>query len=163
MMHSRKKFALVFWTLFVIMFSIYSFVTGSIRKADYIQVTGKVTSQAVTAEHYLVDGFPKAREVKRPEITYPVANGNVTRVFNDRKLSTGKTVQILYNKNNPTDALIYGVLFWLNTSVLIPAFLIACFIYCIAFITINRYEKKAEILPGELDPFVYSEPEKLEA
>jgi hypothetical protein len=161
MIHSRKKFTILFWTLFVIMYSIYSFVTGTIKKDDYIQVTGKVTNQVATAEHYMYNGYPKSKEVIRPEITYPTADGNMTRVFNKSKLSTGKSVQILYSKTNPADARIYNFLFWINYSVLIPAFLIACFIFSVALVTINKYEKKAEILPGELDPFVYREPEKL--
>ena len=163
MIHSQKNFAIIFWTLFVIMFSIYSFITGSIEKQDYIQVTGKVTNQVSVAEHYMSNGYPKSKEVLRPEITYPVANGQMTRLFNDNKFSTGKSVEILYSKTNPSNARIYSFLFWIKYSVLIPAFLIACFIYCIAFITINKYGKKAEVLPGELDPFVYNQPEKLEA
>jgi hypothetical protein len=163
MIKSRKKFTVIFWSLFVVMYAVYSFISGSVEKKDLIEVKGKVTSQVSIPEIYLYNDELRSKSVLNPEITYPVAGGELKFVAENSKLSTGKSVSLLYSKTNPHDVRIYNFLFWLRYSVLMPAFLIACFVYSVAFITINKYEEKADVLPGELDPFIYSEPENLEA
>lgn len=161
MIHSIKKFSIIFWTLFIVIFSIYSFISGTLEKQDYIQVTGKVTNQVPVEEHYMYNGSIRTRQVMRPEITYPTGDGQLSVVDNKRKKATGKTVQIIYLKTNPREIRIYNFLFWLNYNVLVPAFLIACFVFCVILITITRFDQKAEVLPGDIDPFVYRDPEKL--
>jgi hypothetical protein len=161
MIHSIKKFSIIFWTLFLVMFSMYSFISGTLEKQDYIQVSGKVTNQVAVAEHYMYNDAIKTKHVNRPEISYSTGEGQLSFVADKRKMATGKTVQILYLKNNPRETRIYNIGFWLNYNVLIPAFLIACFVFCVILISFSRYDEKAAILPGDIDPFVYREPEKL--
>jgi hypothetical protein len=151
----------IYWALFVLMYAIYSFIAGSIEKSNLIEVKGRVTRQVSVPEVYLYNDELKSKDVLHPEITYPVAGGELKFIADRSKMKNGRTMSLLYSKTNPQDVRIYNILFWLRYSVLMPAFLIACFVYCVAFITMNRYEEKADILPGELDPFIYNEPENL--
>lgn len=161
MKRPAKKFILIYWTLFVLMYAIYSFISGTVEKSDLIEVKGKVTSQVSIPEIYLYNDELRSKNELRPEITYPVAGGEMKFVSESSKMKTGRSVSLLYSKTNPHNVRIYNILFWIRYNVLMPAFLIACFVFCVAFITMNRYEEKADVLPGELDPFVYREPENL--
>jgi hypothetical protein len=163
MIKSKKKFSIFFWALFLVMVAVYSMIAGTIEKANYIQVKGKVISKVSVPEYYMYEGIIKTKTVSRPEISYPVENGSLSFIPDKTKMDLGKTPTLLYSKTDPKNVRIYNLSFWVHFDFVFPAFLIACFLYTIGMITMTRYEAQAEVLPGELDPFVYNDPEQLEA
>jgi hypothetical protein len=151
----QKRFTFYYWSLVFIGLALSSFIVGKMHLSQCERVTGKVVDQVNVPNYRIVDNQIRSINDYRPRIEYRV-NSNTTSSFIDRssKLPTGAAAQILYLKADPTQAVRYTPLFWINYSLLVPAFVIACFLFCVILITITNYGKQRVIVPGELDNFV---------
>ncbi|MDB5196178.1 MAG: hypothetical protein JWP88_548 [Flaviaesturariibacter sp.] len=154
---AQRRFTRFYWIAVFAGLTCYSVIAGTQRKGQYKEVEGKVIEQVNMPFYRVVEGNIKSIDNYRPQIAYTDGKAAYTYIDKDRELKNGTVVQVLYEKADPSNALTYTALFWLDYNVLVPAFVIASFVFCVVLISITNYGKQRVIVPGELDDFFVSE------
>lgn len=150
----QRRFTISYWVAVFTGLILYSLVSGMQYKWHRIEAAGKVVAQVNMPEYVVEKGDVRSIDHYRPQIAYTVGNTEYRYIDKERELATGTPITVLYQKGKPAAAESYSYLIWFNYNVLMPAFVIASFVFCVVLISITNYGKQREILPGELDVFV---------
>jgi hypothetical protein len=156
-MKSRLTFIICFWVLFFAGIGFYFYKSGNDYRAKCNEVPGTVISRVNMPEYYMNKGVATGKDRMYPLVQYTAGDKVMTYTEKRAKLKVGDNVTVLYEKENPAKARLLNGAFWFSLGIFIPAFSIASFVFCMVLITITNFGKKAEVLPGELDPFIYGE------
>ena len=144
----RTYFTLVFWSLFLLIVAVVLYQKGNAQKQQCTIVKGIVIDQiSVTKTSLHRGGTIYGENAMRPQIVYPVGDSQYMYVDHNTSLHTGATPQIIYYTNNPRNARVYNLGFWIDFGIVVPAFLIAALFYRVVLIARSK-DNSTEVLPS---------------
>jgi hypothetical protein len=120
MKFNRLYFGIVFWSAFVVVMLLNAYFKTTALLEESVRVKGKVVDQIWVMKK---STFARDREVKRPQVSYPVGDTSYLFVAHNTRLANGESPEVLYLKMAPASARVYTIWTWIDFGVLVPAFL----------------------------------------
>jgi hypothetical protein len=145
----RKQLTIIFWLLVILTLIIYLIYDGNERRKEFAATSGRVVDQIYVTKR----GKYRSYEVLCPQIRYFVNREEHFFVDHHVQFRTGSAVTVLYRKNNPEEAQVYTIRFWIDLGVVVPTLIISGFAFCIIWISLTNYGKKSVLLRGEFDEY----------
>ena len=145
----RRTFILVYWSGLFLLITLLCYQQGKEELEKCYRTKGEVIDQIWLAQ----PGLRRTTYAWRPQVSFPL--GDTSYIFTDdhTRFATGETVDVLYRKDSPGDAIIYTFRFWIDMGIIVPFMLFGGFIFSLVWIRFTDYGKKPVILKGELDEF----------
>ena len=140
----RPSLALVYWIIFAFGCILFCYLDGKQRLDDLKLTQGLVIDQIPVRTRSRKSSF----DVQRPQIRFFAAGTEYIFTDKNTPLAIGTTASIAYPPANPRDAYVYNFKHWIAVGFLVPAFIIACFVFSVIWISGAEYSPERTILPS---------------
>jgi hypothetical protein len=135
------RFALIFWSIFIVVLSIHFYIRYTELIQEFSFMTGTVVDQ--------VELYKRKRGfVMMPQIEYVIDDSARLFVSKTATLPTGEKPTLIYQTSDPHNIDVYSRWMWVDWSKIVPSFLICFLVFSVIGILASKSPPNPAILPS---------------